>query len=141
VLCSKRQVYLDSVNSFLLFKAAMRDDPISSESDFVFPGRVKTLHPGVHGGILARRDLQEHLDAVNQHSISLIDVVGHPSADPTCSTVARSVRLILEYTLKQTVKCWSTVFAGNQCRTYHLRGSGGKEQIPSDDFQTCHRWW
>ncbi|CAK0736296.1 hypothetical protein CVIRNUC_000723 [Coccomyxa viridis] len=38
-------------------------------------GRVKTLHPGVHGGILARRDLQEHLDAVQQHSISLIDVV------------------------------------------------------------------
>ena len=41
----------------------------------VLPGRVKTLHPGVHGGILARRDLQEHLDAVQQHSISLIDVV------------------------------------------------------------------
>ena len=38
-------------------------------------GRVKTLHPGVHGGILARRDLQEHLDALDQHSISLIDVV------------------------------------------------------------------
>ena len=41
----------------------------------LLPGRVKTLHPGVHGGILARRDLQEHLDAVQQHSISLIDVV------------------------------------------------------------------
>ncbi|CAL8462205.1 g1736 [Coccomyxa elongata] len=38
-------------------------------------GRVKTLHPGVHGGILARRDLPEHLDAVGKHNISLIDVV------------------------------------------------------------------
>ncbi len=38
-------------------------------------GRVKTLHPGVHGGILARRDLPEHLDAVGKHKISLIDVV------------------------------------------------------------------
>ena len=42
---------------------------------WLYAGRVKTLHPGVHGGILARRDLQEHLDAVQQHSISLIDVV------------------------------------------------------------------
>ena len=40
-------------------------------------GRVKTLHPGVHGGILARRDLQEHMDALDQHSIALIDVVSH----------------------------------------------------------------
>lgn len=38
-------------------------------------GRVKTLHPGVHGGILARRDLPEHLEAVGKHNISLIDVV------------------------------------------------------------------
>lgn len=38
-------------------------------------GRVKTLHPGVHGGILARRDLPEHLEAVGKHKISLIDVV------------------------------------------------------------------
>ena len=36
---------------------------------------MKTLHPGVHGGILARRDLPEHLDAVGKHNISLIDVV------------------------------------------------------------------
>ena len=29
-------------------------------------GRVKTLHPGVHGGILARRDLPQHMDAIGQ---------------------------------------------------------------------------
>lgn len=38
-------------------------------------GRVKTLHPVVHGGILARRDLQEHLDKAKEHSIGLIDMV------------------------------------------------------------------
>src|ERR1041384_6179783 len=30
-------------------------------------GRVKTLHPAIHGGILARRDLPAHLDAIAQH--------------------------------------------------------------------------
>lgn len=38
-------------------------------------GRVKTLHPGVHGGILARRDATEHMDAIAQHNIQPIDIV------------------------------------------------------------------
>ena len=38
-------------------------------------GRVKTLHPGVHGGILALRDKQEHMSALGDHGISTIDVV------------------------------------------------------------------
>ena len=38
-------------------------------------GRVKTLHPAVHGGILARRDLETHVDAVKKHDIGYIDVV------------------------------------------------------------------
>lgn len=38
-------------------------------------GRVKTLHPKVHGGLLARRDKPEHLAAVEKHNIELIDVV------------------------------------------------------------------
>jgi AICAR transformylase/IMP cyclohydrolase PurH len=38
-------------------------------------GRVKTLHPGVHGGILARRNDSSHVDALQQHGISTIDVV------------------------------------------------------------------
>jgi phosphoribosylaminoimidazolecarboxamide formyltransferase / IMP cyclohydrolase len=41
----------------------------------ILDGRVKTLHPAVHGGILARRDAPEHLRALAQHSIGLIDVV------------------------------------------------------------------
>ena len=38
-------------------------------------GRVKTLHPKVHGGILARRDLAEHMDTIAAHDIGRIDLV------------------------------------------------------------------
>jgi len=38
-------------------------------------GRVKTLHPKVHGGILARRDLPEHLATIEAHGIPMIDLV------------------------------------------------------------------
>ena len=38
-------------------------------------GRVKTLHPGVHGGILHRRDVPEHVAAVAEHGIAPIDMV------------------------------------------------------------------
>jgi phosphoribosylaminoimidazolecarboxamide formyltransferase/IMP cyclohydrolase len=38
-------------------------------------GRVKTLHPKVHGGILGRRDLPEHLAVMAEHGIPAIDLV------------------------------------------------------------------
>jgi phosphoribosylaminoimidazolecarboxamide formyltransferase / IMP cyclohydrolase len=38
-------------------------------------GRVKTLHPKVHGGILARRDFPEHVAALAKHGIPTIDMV------------------------------------------------------------------
>jgi len=38
-------------------------------------GRVKTLHPAVHGGILARRDLPAHMEALEQHGIGPVDLV------------------------------------------------------------------
>ena len=38
-------------------------------------GRVKTLHPKVHGGILARRDLPEHMATIAAHGIPMIDLV------------------------------------------------------------------
>ncbi|MEK0416437.1 MAG: putative bifunctional purine biosynthesis protein : Phosphoribosylaminoimidazolecarboxamide, partial [Pseudomonadota bacterium] len=38
-------------------------------------GRVKTLHPMVHGGLLARRDLPEHMAALNAHGIGTIDLL------------------------------------------------------------------
>ena len=41
----------------------------------ILDGRVKTLHPKIHGGILARRDLPEHVAALEKHAIPPIDVV------------------------------------------------------------------
>ena len=54
--------------------------PVTNVSDVTgFPemmdGRVKTLHPLIHGGILARRDQPDDLDAARAHGIGLIDLV------------------------------------------------------------------
>src|SRR6266487_687930 len=38
-------------------------------------GRVKTLHPNVHGGVLARRDWPEHVAQLDAHGIRPIDLV------------------------------------------------------------------
>ena len=56
------------------------DIPVRDVSDVThFPemldGRVKTLHPAVHGGLLARRDLPEHMAAIAEHGIAPIDLV------------------------------------------------------------------
>jgi phosphoribosylaminoimidazolecarboxamide formyltransferase/IMP cyclohydrolase len=53
---------------------------VTDVSDYTgFPemldGRVKTLHPKVHGGILGRRDLPEHLAVMAKHDIPAIDLV------------------------------------------------------------------
>lgn len=63
-------------------KKALEDAgvPVRSVSDLTgFPeimdGRVKTLHPAIHGGILARRDVPAHLEQLAQHGIGTIDLV------------------------------------------------------------------
>src|SRR3954462_7974391 len=38
-------------------------------------GRVKTLHPALHGGILARRDRPDDLDALKTHGLGLVNLV------------------------------------------------------------------
>ncbi len=51
-------------------------------------GRVKTLHPKVHGGILARRDLAGHVAAMDRHGMGYIDLVC-VNLYPFAATVAR----------------------------------------------------
>jgi phosphoribosylaminoimidazolecarboxamide formyltransferase / IMP cyclohydrolase len=41
----------------------------------IMDGRVKTLHPRVHGGILSIRDNQEHVKAMESHGIKTIDMI------------------------------------------------------------------
>src|SRR3989338_3219255 len=52
--------------------------PVQEVSDYTgFPemldGRVKTLHPKIHGGLLALREKKEHMDQLARHGIGLID--------------------------------------------------------------------
>ena len=51
-------------------------------------GRVKTLHPAVHGGLLARRDKPDHLATIAQHGIAPIDLLVS-NLYPFAATVAR----------------------------------------------------
>jgi phosphoribosylaminoimidazolecarboxamide formyltransferase / IMP cyclohydrolase len=51
-------------------------------------GRVKTLHPAIHGGLLARRDLPEHMAALARHGIRPIDLLV-VNLYPFAATVAR----------------------------------------------------
>jgi len=54
--------------------------PVKQVSDYTeFPemmdGRIKTLHPKVHGGILGRRDVEGHRQSMKEHNIDPIDLV------------------------------------------------------------------
>src|ERR1700674_2122727 len=51
--------------------------PVSELTGFpeMMDGRIKTLHPGVHAGILARRDRPEHIESLRRHDLREIDLV------------------------------------------------------------------
>jgi len=51
--------------------------PIETVTGFpeMMDGRVKTLHPKIHGGLLARRDIPEHMASAASHGITMIDMV------------------------------------------------------------------
>ena len=57
--------------------AGVKVRPIDDLTGFpeMMDGRVKTLHPRVHGGLLARRDMPTHMEAAREHGIGMIDMV------------------------------------------------------------------
>ncbi len=57
--------------------AAVDARPVSDLTGFpeMMDGRIKTLHPGVHAGILARRDRPEHMESLQRHGLQEIDLV------------------------------------------------------------------
>jgi phosphoribosylaminoimidazolecarboxamide formyltransferase/IMP cyclohydrolase len=78
----------------LLEKEGIRVTEVSAHTGFpeMLDGRVKTLHPKIHGGILARRDLREHMNAIDRAGIAPIDLIVvnlYPFeatvADPDCT--------------------------------------------------------
>lgn len=78
----------------LLEKSGLPVTEVSSRTGLpeMLDGRVKTLHPAIHGGILARRDSREHMAAIRAAGIEPIDLVvvnlypfAATVADPDCS--------------------------------------------------------
>nr|WP_297531608.1 bifunctional phosphoribosylaminoimidazolecarboxamide formyltransferase/IMP cyclohydrolase [uncultured Roseateles sp.] len=61
----------------LLADAGLPVTEVAQHTGFpeMLDGRVKTLHPKIHGGLLARRDLPEHVAAIEQHGIDTIDIL------------------------------------------------------------------
>jgi phosphoribosylaminoimidazolecarboxamide formyltransferase / IMP cyclohydrolase len=61
----------------LLADAGLAVTEVAEHTGFpeMLDGRVKTLHPTIHGGLLARRDLPEHMAAITQHGIATIDLL------------------------------------------------------------------
>ena len=74
----------------LLAREGIAVTEVSAHTGFpeMLDGRVKTLHPRVHGGLLARRDLPEHMAALREHDIPTIDLLA-VNLYPFEQTVAR----------------------------------------------------
>ncbi len=74
-----------------LTEAGIRVTEVSDYTGFpeMLDGRVKTLHPKVHGGLLARRDLPAHMSALQSQGIDTIDLLA-VNLYPFQQTVARA---------------------------------------------------
>lgn len=61
----------------VIAEAGVPVTPIDEVTQFpeMMDGRVKTLHPRVHGGLLARRDVAAHMAQAAEHGIEMIDMV------------------------------------------------------------------
>jgi phosphoribosylaminoimidazolecarboxamide formyltransferase/IMP cyclohydrolase len=75
----------------LLQEAGLRVTEVANYTGFpeMLDGRVKTLHPKVHGGLLARRDLPAHMEALEREDIETIDLVA-VNLYPFSETIARA---------------------------------------------------
>ncbi|MBN8505911.1 MAG: bifunctional phosphoribosylaminoimidazolecarboxamide formyltransferase/IMP cyclohydrolase [Burkholderiales bacterium] len=61
----------------LLMEAGLPVTEVAEHTGFpeMMDGRVKTLHPKIHGGLLARSDVPSHVAAMQQHGIGRIDIL------------------------------------------------------------------
>ncbi len=75
----------------LLADAGLKVSEVAELTGFpeILDGRVKTLHPRVHGGLLARRDVPAHMQALKDHQIDTIDLLV-VNLYPFEATVAKS---------------------------------------------------
>src|ERR1700681_3823612 len=73
-----------------LAEAGLKVTEVAAVTGFpeMLGGRVKTLHPAIHGGLLARRDRPDHMAQLAEHGFTAIDMVV-VSLYPFVETVAR----------------------------------------------------
>src|SRR5438309_4431410 len=71
------EIYATGSSLQALVDAAVDAHPVSDLTGFpeIMDGRIKTLHPGVHAGLLARRDKPDHMEALERHGLKTIDLV------------------------------------------------------------------
>lgn len=68
----------------------------------ILDGRVKTLHPNIHSGLLAIRDKKEHMEALEEHNITPIDLVV-VNLYPFQQTIEKKKMLHLKMRLKTLI--------------------------------------
>ena len=71
------EIYATGSTLRALLDAAVDASSVSELTGFpeIMDGRVKTLHPGVHAGLLARRDVPEHMQTLAAHGLHQIDLL------------------------------------------------------------------
>jgi phosphoribosylaminoimidazolecarboxamide formyltransferase/IMP cyclohydrolase len=71
------EIYSTGGTADVLAAAGIPIKPVTELTNFseMLDGRVKTLHPAVHGGILADRSKPEHMETIEKHGIKPIDMV------------------------------------------------------------------
>src|SRR2546425_833507 len=70
-------IFSTSGTAQALQAAEIAVEPVTALTGFpeILDGRVKTLHPAIFGAILARRDIPAHMEELQAHSITPIDIV------------------------------------------------------------------
>jgi len=104
-------------------------------------GRVKTLHPRVHGGLLARRDLPAHMQALAEHGIQTIDLLvvnlypfaqATARADCTLEDAIENIDIGGPAMLRAAAKNWTDVTVlidpADYARVLAELGTGGVER-------------
>lgn len=74
IACGYEIVSTDGTYELLKSEGAINISEVTGFPE-IMDGRVKTLHPAIHGGILAVRDNSEHMSTLSQYEINTIDIV------------------------------------------------------------------
>ena len=118
----------------LLQDAGLNVINISEVTGFpeICDGRVKTLHPKVHGGLLGRRDLDSHIDELNAVLLELGDVAVEVAASEKTSVNLRMKSLYTTVTDFRKTCNLADVDDLESCILQKLHGTAGCDDLPTE---------